>query len=477
MLDARQSRRVELKPGHFCVLLLLVVSCEGSYIPVCHAQVYSHDFEGGPWVPKDFEPGPGVDASHMNLEGSFFGGFNLNGASFEGANLRGARFAQNTFYHGELASLTPVSFKGADLRNTIWEDYDDGLQKADFTNARIEGMIHMPGASSHFLTPEQIRSTMSYKIKNLSGFHWLGGALSGNATPPPGEAWTRIGNRGFNRRVDLDLRGFDLRRTRFSAGDFTHSKFDSAYIRGVTFSGVKITHAQIASTASWRGGVLDNNTADTPLALSMAYLDCSGWDFSRKNLCGSSFKSVDLTDASFREANLRDVVFQVSKCERADFSGSDLRGASIAPARTDNPDCIRDSDIRGARLGMVTREQLESTTSYRMGDLSGTTFHISLAGVDLSRQVLVGCGFVGCDITGTDFTDAVITGCEFRVFKPEDLPSAHQIRSTWNYKHKRMDGIACFRWDSGNSEFARDEQWPRNVLEDAPFTNPESPSE
>ncbi len=35
----------------------------------------------------------------------------------------------------------------------------------------------------------------------------------------------------------------------------------------------------------------------------------------------------------------------------------------------------------------------------------------------------------------------MISGCEFRMFKPEDVPSVEQIKSTWNYKHDRMEGI------------------------------------
>jgi uncharacterized protein YjbI with pentapeptide repeats len=389
-------------------------------------------------------PGPGVDASGMNLEGAFFGGFNLDGANFARANLRAARFEQIRFYKGDLAFITPVSFQGADLRDSVWADYNRfGLQRADFTEARVENMsvARDPNPPTNFLTPDQIRSTMSYKIKNLSGFDMVGGQLSGREMPDSLEGWTKVSDDRVIRQIALDFSGFDLRQTYFGSGDFTRCDFTDAYVQDAAFSGVKLTYEQIASTLSWHGRVLDVSTIGTPLRLTFRGMDCFGWDFSRRNLRGSRFESVDLTEAIFREADLRDVVFQVSKFEGADLSGSDLRGASIAPARTSNPDCIRNCDIRGASLGMVTREQLESTTSYRMGDLSGTTFHISLAGVDLSRQVLAGCVFFGCDITGTDFTDAVITGCEFRVFKPEDVPSVEQIKSTWNYKHNRMDGI------------------------------------
>jgi uncharacterized protein YjbI with pentapeptide repeats len=380
----------------------------------------------------------------MDLEGSFFGGVEIPGASFNEANLRGVRFFQVSFYRSQERKVDPASFRRADLRDAVWSDLSyQGLHECDFTDARIEGMtvLRYPNPPSQFFTPDQVRSTMSYKIKNLSGFDMVGGQLSGRERPDSLEGWTKVSDDRMIRQVALDFSGFDLRRTYFGSGDFARCDFTDAYVQDATFSGVRITYEQMASTLSWRGRVLDVSTIATPLRLTFRGMDCSGWDFSRKKLRGSTFEHVDLTGAIFREADLRDVVFRPSKFEGADLSGSDLRGASIAPARTGNPDCIRNCDIRGARLGMVTREQLESTTSYKTGDLSRISFGVSQSNMNLSRQVLAGCVFFGCDITGTDFTDAVITGCEFRVFKPEDVPSVEQIKSTWNYKHNRMDGI------------------------------------
>ncbi len=77
------------------------------------------------------------------------------------------------------------------------------------------------------------------------------------------------------------------------------------------------------------------------------------------------------------------------KCDEADFSNADLRGAVHLPIRS----VLDDADIRGATVGRITSDGLRSTASYKMGDLSGITFTTDLSGMDLSRQLLAGCVF------------------------------------------------------------------------------------
>ncbi|MCL4204379.1 MAG: pentapeptide repeat-containing protein [Pirellulaceae bacterium] len=290
-------------------------------------ETYYRDFRPGPSVSPEFRPSPGVDASGINLEASFFGGFNLGGANFQGANLRDAKFLQIDTFCAKTMAYLPISFQGADLRNVLWVEFErQGLQGCNFADARIEGMSAGRDRPSNFLTPDQIRSTMSYKIKNLSGFDMVGGQLSGREMPESLQGWTKVSDDRVIRQIALDFSGFDLRRTYFGSGDFTRSDFTDAYGQDAAFSGVRITHEQTASTLSWRGRVLDVSTIGTPLRLTFRGMDCSGWDFSRRNLRGSRFESVDLTGAIFCEANLRDVVFQVSKCAGADFSGEKVVG-------------------------------------------------------------------------------------------------------------------------------------------------------
>ena len=94
----------------------------------------------------------------------------------------------------------------------------------------------------------------------------------------------------------------------------------------------------------------------------------------------------------------------------------------------------------------MVNEHLRSTASYRQGDLSGIRLYdVDLAGVDLSNQNLTKAAFGHCDLTNVDFTDAVITAADFVTFRYRDDPTkgltADQIKSTWNYKHGRMEGI------------------------------------
>ncbi len=86
--------------------------------------------------------------------------------------------------------------------------------------------------------------------------------------------------------------------------------------------------------------------------------------------------------------------------------------------------------------GMIVKEQLESTASYKRKQLRGVKFDsiFNLSGVDFSNFDLTNSIFL-CDLNGVDLTDAVITGCALRG------ASAKQIKSTWNFKHNQMEGI------------------------------------
>ena len=67
---------------------------------------------------------------------------------------------------------------------------------------------------------------------------------------------------------------------------------------------------------------------------------------------------------------------------------------------------------------------------------------MDFTGVDLSAQDLSGCYFRDCTFTNTIFDDAVISNAFFSSFRKQNLGlTLAQIKSTWNYKHNRMEGI------------------------------------
>lgn len=128
---------------------------------------------------------------------------------------------------------------------------------------------------------------------------------------------------------------------------------------------------------------------------------------------------------------------------KIDFSGIDLTGTSFRGRPLDAD--FSDAMISKCSFDFaITKEQLCSTRNYREGNLSGIELrHIDLSGCDLSYQNLTGCDFVLCDFGGANFRDTVITDADFG--KKADWQctglTLDQMKSTWNYKHNRMEGI------------------------------------
>jgi len=384
-----------------------------------NADTHGYDFRPGPHAPKGFQPGPGADATGMDLSGSAFIGMDLSNANFEDCTLQRAVFVQVRFQHGS------ASFKGADLRYAMFIDTPDSpaeewLDERAFTDALINGLQFVDQRAHLSLT--QLRSTRSFKLKDLSECQIVGGVSESNNYSY------------FNLRrkpIAVDFRQFDLRNATFAAADFSKSDFTGAIITGATFFKSAISPAQIASTSRcisrcdvnpfrmlvsrpghpnlrvphqdltrvFDGRILSFRSGYADLAFS--YMDLSTWDFVNADLRGTRFCDVNLTGVDFTGANISEAHFWKS----------------------------------------ISKEQLLATQSYRMGDLVGIVLaRLDLSNVDFSGQNLTRARFVECNLNGADFTDAIITDADFRgCFRPP--PTVEQIESTWNYKHGRMEGI------------------------------------
>ena len=317
-------------------------------------------------------------------------GVKLYGSELVDQDLRNARFDHCALYGVELVecNLMNASFRGAVLAGVSMAGCR--LDHADFTDAIINDM------ADPFVcfTPQQLVSTYSYKKKDLRN-----AMISG---PPSDESSEPLG---------YDFRRTDLSRARLIGGDFTKSDFTDSTLFGAEFSSCVLAFESLSSSRTFRS----------------------------RNLEEMTFAGVYFVDA-------------------CDFSGMDLRRARLSHLRDHArpgplPLNLTDALIQGAtfandplRVPTVTGEHLRSTASYRQGDLSGIQLYdIDLAGVDLSNQNLTGAAFGRCDLTNVDFTGAVITGADFVTFRYRDDPTkgltADQIKSTWNYKHGRMEGI------------------------------------
>ncbi len=335
----------------------------------------------GRWA-RGLRVGRDMDARGVKLYGSELVDQDLRNARFDHCVLYGVRFVEcnltNSFFRG--AVLGGASISGC------WLDH------ADFTDAIINDMDMTDSFLS--LTPAQLVSTYSYKKKDLRKTMICG-----------------MPSKETGRAPEYDFRRADLSGAKLCYGAFTKCDFTGATMYQATI-----------------------------------------------RFCVASFASLS-PSKTFREGGLREFTLaNIWFVDACDFSGMDLTGARLSCLRNHVgpgplPLNLTDALIQGAtfendpvHVPMVNGEHLRSTASYRQGDLSGIQLYdVDLAGVDLSNQNLTKAAFGHCDLTNVDFTGAVITGADFVTFRYRRDPTkgltADQIKSTWNYKHGRMEGI------------------------------------
>jgi uncharacterized protein YjbI with pentapeptide repeats len=105
-----------------------------------------------------------------------------------------------------------------------------------------------------------------------------------------------------------------------------------------------------------------------------------------------------------------------------------------------------DAYLNKTNISGMNKEQLYVTKSYKEGNLNRVYFSsCNFANANFTKVNLTGCGFANTIINTANFTDAIISNCGFRgsysgVDDKMEI-TIEQIKSTWNYKNNRMDGI------------------------------------
>jgi uncharacterized protein YjbI with pentapeptide repeats len=307
----------------------------------------------------------------------------LCGAKFDGADLRRARFIQTVFNDR-------TSFRGADLRGG--ELVDVKLKGVDFEGALINQLL----VDQATLRADQIKATESYRRRDLSGCK-----LEASVQ----DEWDGQ-NRGWTGVQDLSLAGFDLVETSFVGIDLTKMDLSDTDLARTRFRGCQVRQDQIFKSRGFSYPSEPTDRQSPPVQYA-----------------GMRFENMDLRGWSFVKANLRHASFVGCQLDGADFSGA---------------------EIEGAQLGQITADQLASTANFRRGELIGVTLRtIDLRDRDFSRMNLTGVHFLDCKVQGVDLTDAVVTNANFcsHAGRPDDKFSLDQIRSTWNARNGRLDGV------------------------------------
>ncbi|MDR1479698.1 MAG: pentapeptide repeat-containing protein [Planctomycetaceae bacterium] len=257
----------------------------------------------------------------------------------------------------------------------------------------------------------------------------------------------------YGQLSDIDFAGSDLRHAVIRGVRFYHCNFDKTNM--VDLNG----DAPLDITGScFNHDVFFDHEYTTFYDAKITYnLEDKDLRYRKKQGIRLFPKQIKQT-SNFAKKCLNNCYFDFQRFWGTDFSDFRLSD-SIFDVKGGLKDCKFDNaTIYGCTFADISFSQLASTKDFRSGCLTEVTFKCTdFSFTDLSRMTLLRCTFGGepyeireedhdekikihdiCDFEETNLTDAVITLCDFRNTK--NL-TAKQIKSTWNYKQNRMDGV------------------------------------
>ena len=384
----------------------------------------------------------GWDLSGQNLTNAGLYQSTLTDANLSGALVTGGSFSYTTsrgFTQAQLAStasyqaknLQGIGLGGNDL--TAWDLSGQNLANASLyqsalTNANLSGAV-VTGAdfddtTSRGFTEAQLRSTVSYQAKNLTGIRLLRNDLTG---------WDFSGQNLTNASLSMLALSSTLTQANLSGANLTNAQLFSSTLTQANLSGANLTSADLSystlTQANLSGAVVTGASFSytTSRGFTAAQL-YSTQSYQAKNLSGIRLWRNDLTGWDFSGHDLTE----------ADFSASNLTNANLAGAL-----------VTGSRFGgTFSKEQLYSTASYKVKNLHGIQlgnpedFHVAdssldLTGWDFSGQDLTGASFAGSNLKDADLTDAIVAWLNFG----DSIWNRDQLYSTASYKAKDLRGV------------------------------------
>ncbi|MDR1484802.1 MAG: pentapeptide repeat-containing protein [Planctomycetaceae bacterium] len=260
----------------------------------------------------------------------------------------------------------------------------------------------------------------------------------------------------FGDNVDLSnkkLDGFQIAMPDGSyATDVTGIKFDNSTFNDTYIDDFKFDRCSFKS-ADLRGLRVNWVVFDASCDFTDAVIHTDGDKTIAKTELGTIAPSLILQTASYKKHNLTGVIvddFPFQNKAAIDFSNCDLSYAKLCGGINhiiDLRNCnLTDSKLCSTALGHITKEQLYTTQSYKKRIINNVTFNkIDLTNATLNDLKLIGCIFgraespiSKCNFKNANLTNSDISNCDFT--NAINL-SIDQIKSTWNYKNNRMDGI------------------------------------
>lgn len=392
-------------------------------------------------VDKDLS---GVDFTRSTVSGWSFAGQNLEGANFyygdvaeadfTGATIKNVSFERVKNFTKEQLYSTKSYAVDKDLSginftyfNVIgWDFTGQSLDGVDFYYSDVKGANFEDAVITNAImtdaknfTGEQLKSTASYKNKDLHGvrlstvnmenmdfsdanfrgsylkldgenLNFKGADLTDSTLVDGG----RVDNADFSGATlkNVLINGVTLRNANVEGADFTEARFLSG-----SFSFIGFTEDQFRSTMTYRMRFIRGSRFSS--------MDMSGWDFSNFTFMDDltndpEFSSMNLSGANFSGSNMLHLGFYNSDLTNADFSNttatetvnfyySDLTGANFTDAVfsssfSGNNDFTA-ADFRGSNMTLDRFKSTDTLKNTIMTD--GTIQNFSMASAEDSFSI------------------------------------------------------------------------------------------
>jgi uncharacterized protein YjbI with pentapeptide repeats len=226
----------------------------------------------------------------------------------------------------------------------------------------------------------------------------------------------------FTAANEADFTGANLRKANFKQtvlqkavlrqADFTAARLELTTLGGAdcaeaVFDGADVKLCNFTKTAL--GGARFRETLLSLCAFSE--ITAPGTDFGRVRAFKCLFRKADLVGADFRKAVLNECLFQ-----EASAAGVSLAGAELRKFYTDMDTDLREADFSGADLreASLRLSRFCGADFYRANLENALLTQCDLAGARLDGLRASGCRFIKCDLTGADLSGAQLTGGDLR---------------------------------------------------------------
>ncbi len=281
-------------------------------------------------------------------------------------------FADNEDFSGQILSGQDLSnnsyintnFSNAELDYTKFSN--STLTGANFTDSTITS-ANFSGVIG--FTEEQLKSTKSYKDKNLRGITLSDNDFSGWDFSGQNLEYSFIHDMTF---AGTNFASADLANTQFVDSTLTNADFTNAIVKDTYFNNVTgFTYEQLKSTKSYQDKDLGS------IGFSSCYL--SGWDFNGQSMSGANLGWATLNDTTFVNADLSDANFFYASMTNVDLRGANVENADFDRATYKNT-IMADGVIKG--FSMASADDSFSIRKYKSATSDGAKISAKISESD-----------------------------------------------------------------------------------------------